>query len=100
MLLQNEVTSISPSGQSQTDVASLILYGEAMPDGPTAMARTVGVPVALGATLLLDGAFQEPGVHTPTREQLWKPLLSLLEERGIQFKRSTRPEAQYGWLNV
>lgn len=100
VLLQNEVTSVSAEGQSQTDIASLVLYGQPMPQGPTAMAHTVGVPVSLGATLLLDGAFKEPGVHSPTSPQLWKPMLEMLADRGIKFKRTTRPEVDYGWLNV
>lgn len=101
MLLQNEVTSIGQNGTPRTDVASLVSYGQAMPQGPSAMARTVGLPVALGTSLIVDGLFNEPGVHTPTSRKMWHPMLQLLDARDIRMKRRTLSRAtDYNWLDV
>lgn len=101
VLLQNELTSTDAHGRSHTDTAALTAYGEAMPVGPTAMAQTVGLPVALGASLVVDGLFSEAGVHTPAHPGVWKPLLHMLEERGIQFKHSRKQQAtEYDFLSV
>jgi len=64
--------------------SSLVVIGEDQPK--TAMAKTVGLPVALAAKLVLDGKFTTPGVHVPTLPELYNPILDELERFGIRFK--------------
>jgi saccharopine dehydrogenase-like NADP-dependent oxidoreductase len=63
--------------------SSLVVIGDESPR--TAMAKTVGLPVAMAARLVLSGEFKIPGVHIPTIPELYKPILAELEEHGIEF---------------
>jgi len=63
--------------------SSLVVIGDESPR--TAMAKTVGLPVAIAARLVLNGEFATPGVHIPTIPELYTPILAELEEHGIEF---------------
>ena len=52
----------------------------------TAMARTVGYPVGIGARLLLEGKINTKGVTIPTIKEVYEPTLKELEDFGIVFK--------------
>jgi saccharopine dehydrogenase (NADP+, L-glutamate forming) len=52
----------------------------------TAMARTVGLPTGIGAKLILDGTIHAPGVHIPTRSEVYEPVLAELRVHGIGFE--------------
>jgi saccharopine dehydrogenase-like NADP-dependent oxidoreductase len=51
----------------------------------TAMSRTVGLPMAVAAKLLLNGDFLETGVIRPVFPEIYNPLLEELKEFGINF---------------
>jgi saccharopine dehydrogenase-like NADP-dependent oxidoreductase len=51
----------------------------------TAMARTVGIPVAIATKLIANGEINTPGVHLPISKEIYKPMLKELEEHGITF---------------
>lgn len=61
--------------------STLIDYGE--PGGDTAMARTVGLPAAIGARLILEGKINLTGVHIPVLPEIYEPVLEELEQLGI-----------------
>jgi saccharopine dehydrogenase-like NADP-dependent oxidoreductase len=63
--------------------SSLVVIGDESPR--TAMAKTVGLPVAIAARLVLSGQFNIPGVHLPTIPELYDPILRELEPMGIKF---------------
>lgn len=72
--------------------SSLIEYGE--PQGFSAMARTVGYPVALAAEMILEGQVQERGVLAPLSSAIYEPMLKgLAAVAGIRF-RETRSQLQ------
>lgn len=54
------------------------------------MATTVGYPIATGALLILDGALKEAGINSPTKEQVWRPLLAALESKGVKLVEERR----------
>lgn len=56
------------------------------PGGMTAMAKTVGLPAALVAKLMLQGELPMTGSQIPTHPVLYQPLLAALAEEGIVFK--------------
>jgi len=52
----------------------------------TAMAKTVGLPLAIAAGLIADGAIKTFGVILPVIPEVYKPLLEALASEGISFK--------------
>ena len=63
--------------------SSLLVFGE--DPRYTAMAKTVGLPVAIAAKLILKGEIQSKGVRIPTSEDIYMPVLKELSENGINF---------------
>ncbi|OFZ41456.1 MAG: hypothetical protein A3D92_21045 [Bacteroidetes bacterium RIFCSPHIGHO2_02_FULL_44_7] len=55
----------------------------------TAMATTVGLPLAIGCRLLLQGRISERGVVIPTIPSLYEPILDELASLGITFDEHT-----------
>ncbi len=51
----------------------------------TAMARTVGLPIAMACKLVLNGKLSDRGVLLPLKPAIYDPVLDELEERGIVF---------------
>jgi len=51
----------------------------------TAMAKTVGLPLGIAATLLLEGGITETGLHIPIIPGIYEPVLKVLERHGIIF---------------
>lgn len=52
----------------------------------TAMAKTVGLPVAMATLDILNGKIVKPGVQIPISKEVYEPILAELEEYGIEFK--------------
>jgi saccharopine dehydrogenase-like NADP-dependent oxidoreductase len=61
----------------------------------TAMAKTVGLPVAMATLLILNGKIKTPGVQLPIREEVYLPILKELEEYGVVFKEEEVPYLGY-----
>ena len=51
----------------------------------TAMAKTVGLPVAIMSRLILEGKITERGVMIPDQEEVYAACLNELEDLGISF---------------
>lgn len=52
----------------------------------TAMAKTVGLPLAIAAKLLLNGIVTRRGVEIPICKEIYEPVLKELKIHGINFK--------------
>lgn len=63
--------------------SSLIVYGDNQRN--TAMAKTVGLPVAISVKLILNGSIKSVGVKIPTSKDIYIPILKELEENGVNF---------------
>ena len=61
----------------------------------TAMAKTVGLPVAIAALQILNGKIKTPGVQLPITKEVYLPLLKELEEYGVVFKEQSMPYFGY-----
>ena len=61
----------------------------------TAMAKTVGLPVAMATLLILNGKIKTPGVQLPIHKEVYLPILKELEENGIIFKEQSVPYLGY-----
>ena len=74
-------------GQDAFLTSRLVAYGDptdpASPSAYSAMSKTVGIPAALGALLVLDGGITARGVVTPTAKEVYSALLPELARRGI-----------------
>lgn len=75
------------SDRRERVVGTFVHYGE--PGGTTAMAKTVGLPAALAARLLLDGELTLTGCAIPTQKEVYRPILAGLENEGIAFSEET-----------
>ncbi len=57
----------------------------------TAMAKTVGLPVAIAALKILKGEINTPGVQLPIHADVYEPILKELEDYGIIFNEKEVP---------
>ena len=71
------------NGVARKLTSSLVVTG----DDPvrTGMAKTVGLPVAIAAKLLLAGQLKQTGIVVPTNPEIYEPILTELQEYGITF---------------
>tara|TARA_R110002049_G_scaffold302763_1_gene496185 strand:- start:523 stop:1896 length:1374 start_codon:yes stop_codon:yes gene_type:complete len=61
----------------------------------TAMAKTVGLPVAMATLLILNKKITTPGVQLPLRQEVYEPILKQLKSYGIHFKEYQVPYLGY-----
>lgn len=66
----------------------------------TAMAKTVGLPVAIAALKILNGVISTPGVQLPIIREVYEPILKELETYGIVFHEKQVPYQGYNPFNV
>ena len=64
--------------------SSLIVYGD--DQNQTAMAKTVGLPLAIAVKLILNGDINVKGLCIPISKDIYKNILIELEQYGIAFK--------------
>jgi len=57
----------------------------------TAMAKTVGLPVAMATLQILNGKITTPGVQLPIYKEVYMPILKELEEFGVLFNEQHVP---------
>ncbi|MEM9361617.1 MAG: saccharopine dehydrogenase C-terminal domain-containing protein [Bacteroidota bacterium] len=73
--------------------ANMVVLGENK--SHTAMAKTVGLPVAMAALLILNGKIKRPGVQIPITKEVYEPILNELELYKIHFKEYEVPYLGY-----
>jgi len=61
----------------------------------TAMAKTVGLPVAIATLLILNKKITTPGVQLPIKREVYEPILKELEDYGVVFNEQTVPYFGY-----
>ncbi len=77
--------------------SNMVVIGE--DDTYTAMAKTVGLPVAIAALKILNGEIKTPGVQVPIRSEVYKPILLELKNYGINFIEKEVPYFGYNPFN-
>ncbi|KAF8639309.1 hypothetical protein AX17_001590 [Amanita inopinata Kibby_2008] len=94
VVLSHEFVVKSESGRGQQNLpveevykSSLVAYGDAREGGYTAMARTVGIPIAIAALTVLDGKVGPKqgvvGVVGPSEPNVYEAVLEGLERVGL-----------------
>jgi len=66
----------------------------------TAMAKTVGLPVAIATLKILNGEITTPGVQLPIAKEVYTPILKELEEFGIVFNEYEKEYIGYNPDNL
>ena len=69
---------------SKNMTSTLVVIGE--DSQKTAMAKTVGLPLAMAVRRLIKGEIKLRGVQIPVLPEIYKPILQELEEYGIVFE--------------
>jgi saccharopine dehydrogenase-like NADP-dependent oxidoreductase len=80
------------SKQYQID-ANMTVIGENKTH--TAMAKTVGLPVAIATLAILNKKITTPGVQIPIRKEVYDPILTELKDYGVVFKEYEVPYLGY-----
>ncbi|ULC60043.1 saccharopine dehydrogenase NADP-binding domain-containing protein [Flaviramulus sp. BrNp1-15] len=77
--------------------ANMVVLGE--DQTYTAMAKTVGLPVAMATLAILNGKIKTPGVQIPITKEIYQPILQELKTFGITFNEKEVPYLGYNPLN-
>lgn len=67
------------------------LVDSGIPDGDSAMSRTVSLPAAIAAAMILEGKINITGVHIPVMPEVYEPVLEELESMNLKFIERTKP---------
>lgn len=86
------------NGQKKQIDATMVCIGD--DQVYTAMAKTVGLPVAIAALQILNGNITTPGVQMPITKEVYLPILNELEAFGVIFNEKHLPYMGYNPNNV
>ena len=70
-------------GEKEKIISTMVCKGK--DDTYTAMAKTVGLPLAISSILLLNNKINLTGIHTPIDREIYNPVLKELKMNGITF---------------
>jgi saccharopine dehydrogenase-like NADP-dependent oxidoreductase len=81
------------NGKKEQIDANMVVLGENRTY--TAMAKTVGLPVAMATLLILNGKISTPGVQIPIKKEVYEPILKELATYNVSFKEYKVPYLGY-----
>ncbi len=82
-LLQHLIMADYPDGRHEVITSRLLDFG--VPETETSVARTVGLPLACAASMILENEINVQGVHLPILPDIYNPVLLELENQGIEL---------------
>ncbi|MBS0010297.1 MAG: saccharopine dehydrogenase NADP-binding domain-containing protein [Bacteroidales bacterium] len=88
IVLKHIFLAVHLDGSRELISSQMIDYGS--PSTDTSISRTVALPAAVAAKLILDGQIALKGVYRPVKKEIYMPVLDRLEELGI------KTEEEYG----
>ena len=86
MIVMQHLFEYQLNGELHKLISSLVIIGEDADE--TAMAKGVGLPLAIACKLLLQGKIQARGVCRPIHKEIYEPILEELKTLGIEFKET------------
>ena len=86
------------NGKKHQIEATMVTLGE--DQTYTAMAKTVGLPVAIATLAILNGKIKTPGVQMPITKEVYEPILKELSNFGITFNEKEVPYLGYNPLSI
>ncbi|MBX9850200.1 MAG: saccharopine dehydrogenase NADP-binding domain-containing protein [Cytophagaceae bacterium] len=84
MIVMQHQFEYEVKGKKKKLISSLVVRGD--DEINTAMAKTVGLPLAISARLFLEGKIKLSGVQIPVMKEIYEPVLKELEEMGVRFE--------------
>ncbi len=87
MIVMQHLFGFELNGEKHQIESSMVCIGDNQTY--TAMAKTVGLPVAIATLKILNGEITTPGVQIPITKEVYEPILKELEENGIVFKEKS-----------
>jgi len=81
--MQHTFLAQYPDGRKEVIRSRMLDFGT--PATETSIARTVALPAAIGAEMILNGKIMEKGVHIPVIPEIYNPVLEELEKLGIKM---------------
>jgi saccharopine dehydrogenase-like NADP-dependent oxidoreductase len=91
-VMYHKIGYILNGNKKQID-ANMVVVGENR--SHTAMAKTVGLPVAMATLLILNGHVRKTGVQIPIHKEVYEPVLSELKTCGVVFREYEVPYMGY-----
>ena len=98
MIVMHHIFGYEMNGKKHQIESSLMVKGENQTY--TAMAKTVGLPVAIATLKILNKEITTPGVQIPITKEVYGPILKELEDYGITFVERKVPYLGYNPENV
>jgi len=83
MIVMKHEISYKLNGKNFKAQSSLVVKGE--DSTYTAMAKTVGLPMAMATKLILKNQIKARGVQIPITDEFYNPILKELEKYGVKF---------------
>lgn len=87
MVVMQHIFEYTLAGRQWQKRLGIVCIGE--DDNHTAMAKTVGWPLAIATKLILQGKINGAGVLIPIKRAIYSPILDELEEMGIKMVEET-----------
>lgn len=88
LIVMQHLFDYTLNGKRYARSSSLVVKGENAI--MTAMAKTVGLPAAIAARLILEGKIKEKGVCIPVHPGIYEPVLNELATLGVSFRETTK----------
>jgi saccharopine dehydrogenase-like NADP-dependent oxidoreductase len=89
MIVMQHQFEYTLNGVQERLISDLVVKGQ---DATyTAMAKTVGLPIAMFTLILLKGRYKGLGVRIPVEKDIYLPLLNELKNEGIEFVEYKEP---------
>jgi saccharopine dehydrogenase-like NADP-dependent oxidoreductase len=86
VVLQHRFEAEYPDGGREGIDSIMVDFG--ISGGDSAMARTVGMPVAVAAKLILEKKIGLSGLHIPVLREIYLPILEALKTFNIAFQEA------------
>jgi saccharopine dehydrogenase (NADP+, L-glutamate forming) len=83
VVLQHTFLAGYPDGRKEVIRSRMLDFGTLSTD--TSIARTVALPAAIGAEMILTGKITAKGVHIPVIPEIYSPVLNQLETMNIRM---------------
>ncbi|KAL3314779.1 hypothetical protein Ciccas_006596 [Cichlidogyrus casuarinus] len=92
MIIMSHLTDVMwPDHTKERKLVRMVAYGDpALGRAGFAMSRTVGIPAAIAAKMMLDGEVKQKGIVLPLSRDLYRPILKRLKAEGIYATESSK----------
>lgn len=84
VIMQHSFVAVYTDGKKELIRSKLLDFGS--PETDTSIARTVALPAACAADMILNDQIKVIGVHIPVIPEIYNPVLNRLEKLGIKME--------------